>query len=155
MSKLRATAVLLGLVLTGCQTINGPDPVAVAEPEVPAPEVALVAPQTLPPAPPPAPPINDNPTQVLGLPAAGLSDLLGDPRFVRRDVARTGVAEVWQYRMDGCVLDVFLYTGNTGLAEVAHFELRSIKGANGPLAESLPASAQRACFARILERKTA
>lgn len=148
-----ATTLVLGLVLAGCQTVAAPEPVAtVPQSADPAADVALVAPETLPP---PPPPINDNPTQVLGLHAASLSDLLGDPRFVRRDVARTGVAEVWQYRMDGCVLDVFLYTGNTGLAEVAHFEVRSIKGANGPLAESLPASAQRACFARLLERKTA
>ena len=154
--------VVLGLAVAGCQTIElpafvtqaGQEPVVEA-PVEPVPEVAVVEPVTLPPPPPPPPPINDDPEQVMGLAAAGLSDLLGDPRFVRRDVAQTGVAEVWQYRLDGCVLDVFLYTGNTGLAEVAHYELRSIQGANGPLAESLPASAQRACFARILEAKTA
>jgi hypothetical protein len=44
---------------------------------------------------------------------------LGTPDFTRRDPP----AEIWQYRSASCVLDVFLYPGDSGL-KVAHATTR-------------------------------
>ena len=45
---------------------------------------------------------------------------LGEPDFTRRDPP----AEIWQYRSASCVLDVFLYPGDSGL-KVAHATTRN------------------------------
>lgn len=47
--------------------------------------------------------------------------MLGLPKFVRRDAP----AEIWQYRSDACVLDVFIYQAATG-AQVKYAEARTV-----------------------------
>lgn len=61
------------------------------------------------------------PERLAGLTAADVSALLGPPGFVRRDPP----AEVWQYRTDSCVLDLFLYADAADRPlRVDHFEFR-------------------------------
>lgn len=55
-----------------------------------------------------------------GLGRAELVSLLGEPDFLRRDAP----AEVWQYRVPDCILDVFLYRDG-GETRVVHAEARS------------------------------
>jgi len=63
------------------------------------------------------PPINDDPEQLVGLDHDGLSEKLGKPALIRRD----GDAEIWQYRAENCVLDLFLYGEDK---RVVHVDLR-------------------------------
>jgi hypothetical protein len=112
-------ALMAKLFLAGCETT----------------EEQVVADGPLPPPPPPPavpfdassatpyngvatlPPIDDDPRQLMGLDRATLNEKLGEPELIRRD----GDAEVWQYRADRCVLDLFLY----GLdKKVEHVDLR-------------------------------
>lgn len=61
------------------------------------------------------------PERLAGLTAPDVSALLGSPGFVRRDPP----AEVWQYRTETCVLDLFLYADGAGQPQkVSHFEFR-------------------------------
>ena len=46
-----------------------------------------------------------DPQRLLDLGRHELASILGKPAFIRRDMS----AEVWQYRTDACVLDLFLY----------------------------------------------
>ncbi len=64
------------------------------------------------------PPINDDPAQLMGLDRSELNEALGEPALIRRD----GDAEVWQYRGDRCVLDLFLYGAEK---KVEHIDLRN------------------------------
>lgn len=82
--------------------------------------------------------INDDPKQLYGLDGQKVANLLGPAGFVRRD----GPAEVWQYRAEACVLDVYLYR-EAGRLTVAHVDLRKRQKA------SLP---PRRCFRGILTR---
>jgi hypothetical protein len=66
------------------------------------------------------------PGRLIGMDGTAVAALLGPARYVRRD----GAAEIWQYRNEHCVLDVFLY-GRDHL-NVAHFDLR--KRRNGAIA---------------------
>jgi hypothetical protein len=59
-----------------------------------------------------------------GLSADNLRTMLGAPDFRRRDAA----AEIWQYRGNGCILDLFLYR-ETGGYRVTYAEARDA----GPL----------------------
>ncbi len=59
------------------------------------------------------------PERLVGLNAAAIQKMLGIPGFKRRDPP----AEIWQYRNDGCLLDVFLYLGDGGYS-VTHVEVR-------------------------------
>jgi hypothetical protein len=104
--------LLAAVALSACQTgpqagsassgpvISAPAPAAIpaAPPAVraPAPQVAAI---------PPAPPINDDPSQLMGLDRGGLTALLGAPDLVRREAP----AEIWQYLAVDCVFDVVLY----------------------------------------------
>ena len=74
----------------------------------------------------PAPPdMNDDPAQVMALDSAALEDLLGVPRFNRRE---TGV-QVWQYAGASCVLDVYLYDdGPNTPYRVTYYEIRGDSG---------------------------
>ena len=54
-----------------------------------------------------------------GLSAQQISDILGEPQFLRQDNA----IELWQYRGDGCVLNLFLYPSNNEL-QVRHAEIQ-------------------------------
>lgn len=60
------------------------------------------------------------PERLVGLAAGAIEKMLGTPDFKRRDPP----AEVWQYRKDGCLLDVFLYLGEAEY-RVTHVEARS------------------------------
>lgn len=51
------------------------------------------------------PEIDDDPTQLLQMTKDDLNGLLGQPDLVRRETP----AEIWQYRGQDCVLDLFLY----------------------------------------------
>lgn len=67
-------------------------------------------------------PALSQPDRLIGLKAAEIADLLGAPGFRRKD----SPAEIWQYRAQGCFLDVFLYADKAGgeLYSVAHVEVR-------------------------------
>ena len=76
------------------------------------------------PAPTPPPPpstLNDDPSRLMGLDGAALGALLGRPALRRVEPP----AEVWQYRGERCVLDVFLYApGAGGPHVVTYYEIR-------------------------------
>ena len=59
------------------------------------------------------------PRHLVGLTGARVAALLGAPTFQRHDPP----AEVWQYAIDACILDVFLYRHGDSL-RVAHVEVR-------------------------------
>lgn len=71
--------------------------------------------------------IDDDPKRLFGLDGNRVAVLLGPASFVRRD----GPAEVWQYRADACVLDVYLYR-ESGALTVAHVDLRKRAKATPP-----------------------
>lgn len=52
---------------------------------------------------------------------AGVERLIGPPTFVRQDSGAT----IWQYSVDGCVMDLFWYRTDAGQALV-HVEARNI-----------------------------
>lgn len=92
-----------------------------------------------------------NPPKFPGLPVpaldslAGLGEtkitaLLGTPHFRRVDAP----AELWQYRVNGCVLDLFLYPSGTGALAVDHLETRVLT-AGGRKPED-----RQACFAAMV-----
>lgn len=69
------------------------------------------------------PVVNSDPEQLLGLDRSGLTDLLGTPAFVRNDAP----AQLWRYRNDTCLLDLFLYTDDDPYRKrlaVKHYEVR-------------------------------
>ncbi|MEZ5831217.1 MAG: hypothetical protein R3D05_08545 [Dongiaceae bacterium] len=77
----------------------------------------------------PARPIlSGDPAAFIGVGEAELSRTLGEPKQVRKDEP----AEIWQYYGAECVVDFYLYDGDTGLA-VAYLEARN------QAAESTPA----------------
>jgi len=61
------------------------------------------------------------PSTLLGLEHHQVTALLGKPSFTRRD----DPAQIWQYRDDTCILDIFLYRPEGGGAyRVTHVEVR-------------------------------
>lgn len=102
-------ALSTALVLAGCAATDQPD-------EAPQDQITSEETGEVPEGPPAAPsmpysgvavlpPINDDPEQLMGLDRDALNEKLGEPSLIRRD----GDAEVWQYRGETCVLDLFLY----------------------------------------------
>lgn len=81
------------------------------------------------------PPVDDDPKQLIGLDRGALNEKLGEPALVRRD----GDAEVWQYRGENCVLDLFLYGADK---QVEHVDLRD-RGEGDEISV-------RDCFVRML-----
>jgi hypothetical protein len=75
-----------------------------------------------------------------GYKAQSLVGLIGRPDFMRRD----GPAQIWQYRSNACILDLFMY-GATTDKKVKHAELRGSKIGKGP---------SRGCFAKLLQGRT-
>lgn len=75
-----------------------------------------------------------------GYKAKSLVGLIGRPDFVRRD----GLAQIWQYRSNACILDLFMY-GATTDKKVKHAELRGGTIGKGP---------SRGCFAKLLLGRT-
>lgn len=68
---------------------------------------------------PPEPAINDDPEQLIDMGPASLNAFLGAPELIRREAP----ASLWQYRAEGCVLDVVLYPDRTG-DKVTYLEAR-------------------------------
>ncbi|MEX2200041.1 MAG: hypothetical protein WD711_01500 [Dongiaceae bacterium] len=98
-------------LLTACTTAQGTVDVA---PLTVASAPAVVAPVEPPPL----------PEAIIGLDRDGLTDELGKPVFLMRAQA----AEIWQYRADGCVLDLYLYE-ESGALRVLYLEARDSFGA--------------------------
>ena len=73
------------------------------------------------------------------LSSAEVSERVGRPHFVRRD----GPAEVWQYRGEGCFLDLFLYKRGSGF-HVKYVDLRS---------QQLGGDRLRDCLADIIRKR--
>lgn len=97
------------LVLGGCTTVDEPEAAAQDETAVEQPAETAETPPASPSMPYSGvavlPPVNDDPQQLMGLDRDELNEKLGEPSLIRRD----GDAEVWQYRGENCVLDLFLY----------------------------------------------
>lgn len=104
--------------------------VAVAEPAVAVETAALPLP--------PSGPV-DEPRRLKGLSGRQVIQVLGSPGFRRRD----NPAEIWQYRVRACTLDLFLYDGDGGQT-VTHVAVRSPSGMS-----------ERDCFDAVVERDRA
>ncbi len=132
------------LLFAGCTAAPPPEPppaepapakqsVTPKPPEAPHRDIPAVTletkpkPRTASVPPPRKPRFNDDPKQLFGLDGQRVATLLGPADFVRRD----GSAEVWQYRAEACVLNVYLYKGPGGLT-VAHVVLRKRERASLP-----------------------
>lgn len=88
------------------------------------------------------PPPAFNPKRLIGLGKHQIEQLLGKPAFVRRDKP----AELWRYRDETCVLDLYLYRPVSQAGEeaiVRHFEVRRPAGGH---------TGARACLARLVKR---
>ncbi|MEE8499555.1 MAG: hypothetical protein V3S27_03195 [Kiloniellales bacterium] len=90
---------------------------------------------------PPPPAIDDDPARILGLGPDRLTELLGRPELTRREPP----AEIWQYRGESCVFDVFLYEEG-GLARVTYLEARDA---------SAQRVAERGCLNQLLRARLA
>lgn len=142
----RAMAAALLLGAGACEMPQpwiGDSPAAVETAPTPAAETAGTLPaedavQPLPAEPPPppevaltpsapdgravtAPEVFPDPGDLLGLDGSAVAALLGIPALRRRDPP----AELWQYRDEACILDLFLYQDQDGGAHaVTYFEVR-------------------------------
>ena len=66
-----------------------------------------------------------------------LLSLIGRPDFIRRE----GLAQIWQYRSNACIFDLFLYGKSTN-KKVQHAEVRG---------DGVDRSPARGCFAKLLQ----
>ena len=135
-------AIILGV--SGCQTTEQPHkpdpetrfiktvPKAKTAPQsisAPKTQQALIEPKRI------FPKINT----LQDLAAKDVHTLLGKPSFKRTD----GPAEIWQYRVATCTLDLFLYENlDTSERNVAHYEIR--------LQQDHPSS-ERDCFEFVIK----
>ena len=88
----------------------------------------------------PIPPAGSlTPDNLKGLTATQIEGALGAPSFRRRDPP----AEIWQYRVHACTLDLFLYDEGDSRV-VAHFAVRSPGGTS---------VSERACLDEVLARQ--
>ena len=150
-------AALLAAVVTGCEglplqlpaifaTLTGqpeseanaseqPEATAATAPQPeaePGPEIAALPPEAV---------IDDDPARILGLAPDQLTALLGRPELTRREPP----AEIWQYRGETCVFDVFLYE-DAGRVRVTYLEARD---------ESAQRIAERNCLNQLLRARLA
>ena len=88
---------------------------------------------------PPEPGINDDPQQLIGMGPATLNAFLGAPELIRREAP----ASLWQYRADGCVLDVVLYSDRKG-DKVTYLEARE---------DGATKMAARSCLNKLLRAR--
>ncbi|KIL98149.1 hypothetical protein CCC_01210 [Paramagnetospirillum magnetotacticum MS-1] len=79
------------------------------------------------------------PSALKGLSAANAERALGKPAFVRRDPP----AEIWQYRVKVCTLDLFLYDED-GRMTVSHYAVRTPGGTS---------MGDAACLDEVLARR--
>lgn len=77
------------------------------------------------------------PKQLVGLGRDQIQSMLGYPWLLKRE----GAAELWQYRVPACVLDIFLLGASSEELKVAYVDLRSRR-------ENRPPTAS--CYADIL-----
>jgi len=129
-------ALLAFVLLAGCAGDDAPPPAThgvgqgapqLAEPAPQAAEIAAIPPleeereKAVAPAP-AAPPETPVPAveSLRGLEAGKVTLMLGEPQFQRVD----SPAELWQYRLGGCVLDLFFYPSSSGEMAVDHLETR-------------------------------
>jgi len=111
-------AIVLALSLAACETTEPADSAtpettiassdgktapAVETSAPPAGSVAALTPEPVKATPEPV--IDDDPQQLYGMDSNALGELLGDPSLVRNEAP----AEIWQYRSQTCVFDIFLY----------------------------------------------
>lgn len=148
-------AALLITFLTGCEGMplrwpffttaqtSQPEAPAAAEPQAEAPPEAPTetAPGPAIAALPPEPMIDDNPARILGLGPDKLTELLGQPELTRREPP----AEIWQYRGETCVFDVFLYEEG-GTTRVTYLEARDANAQR---------VAERSCLNQLLRARLA
>ena len=131
--------LLLAALLTGCEGTSPQLPSfatvesaqSEAEPQAEPKTAAL----------PPAPVIDDDPSRILGLGPDELAEMLGRPDLTRREPP----AEIWQYRGETCVFDVFLYE-EAGSTRVTYLEARD---------ESAQRVAERNCLNQLLRARLA
>ena len=92
---------------------------------------------------PPGPPVSlaDLRARIKGMEKSAIARLLGEPGFIRRD----DPAEIWQYRGERCILDVFMYKDGKSFT-AAHVALRS---------RTVERPADEECYANIFARKKA
>lgn len=119
---MRAVAAILTLALLGgCAAPAQKTPAtapAAAKPATAPQQAARPAPAAEPEA---EPVVLPPPDSLLGRDAGEVAELLGDPSFRRRDKP----AELWQFRGEACVLDLFLYPPATGgQHQVTHYGVR-------------------------------
>jgi len=140
--QLRAGLSALSLLsLAACLSDGDAVPETAAPAAQPAEHVVISAlPETVRAA--PAAPAYPEIATLTGQPAAHVEGLLGAPKFRRRDKP----AELWQYRAESCVLNLFLYPGGGHDLQVDHVE---VQGQNGVT------PAQQACFVTLLKAKEA
>ena len=84
-------------------------------------------------------------TSLAGLDDIKIMALLGAPHFKRTDAP----AELWQYRLNGCVLDLFLYPASGGGLAVDHLETRVLESESAPPTGPRSGDGQ-ACFAAMV-----
>ena len=77
---------------------------------------------------PAAPILSGDPAAFIGLGDVELSRALGEPKQVRKDEP----AEIWQYSGADCVVDFYLYHGESGGLSVAYLEARDQTAAATP-----------------------
>jgi len=107
--------VSLSLVLAGC---IGADTGTGAPPAL-TPQASAPSPAAEPRVATNAAPVID-PTTLVGMPSGAVQAKLGNPSLLRRD----GTAQIWQYRGQGCIVDLFLYRRGDGDAQVAFVDMR-------------------------------
>ena len=140
------TALSLAIILgvSGCQTTEKPDkpapksrfiktvPKAETAPQsisAPKTQQAHIEPQRI------FPKINT----IQNLSAKDVHALLGEPSFKRSD----DPAEIWQYRVAACTLDLFLYENlDTSERRVAYYEIRLKQGHS---------SSEKDCFEFVIK----
>ncbi|WP_156612594.1 hypothetical protein [Paramagnetospirillum marisnigri] len=79
------------------------------------------------------------PDNLRGMTLAQVEDSLGKPSFRRKDPP----AEIWQYRVKVCTLDLFLYEEKGGVV-VTHYAVRAPQG--GGITD-------KGCLDEVLDRK--
>jgi hypothetical protein len=108
-----------GTVLIAALGLLGACTAQQASPEIAMPVPVVQTPSVV--ASPDPPPL---PEAIIGLDRDGLTDELGKPVFLMRAQA----AEIWQYRAENCVLDLYLYE-ESGALRVLYLEARDSYGA--------------------------
>ncbi len=114
-------------------------PHAVPGIDVPREVSRAVARAALPPTPPV--PLTGLGARIRGMEKTAIARLLGEPSFIRRD----DPAEIWQYRGERCILDIFMYKDGKSFA-AAHVALRS---------RTVERPADEKCYADIFARRKA